>query len=80
MRTKSSVKEPTRIGSFGTASCSSVEADRPCSSSFDLISPSVSFVAITRSQSTWRSRYGSPPTWSSCPCVSTTALTRLPSR
>ena len=52
-------------------------AERPCSSSFDLISPSVSFVAITLSQSTSRSRYGSPPTWSSCPCVSTTALTRF---
>ena len=80
MRTKSSVNEPIRISSFGTASCSSVDAERPCSSSFDLIRPSVSFVAITLSQSTWRSRYGSPPTWSSWPWVSTTALTRLPSR
>ena len=62
MRTKSSVNEPIRISSFGTASCSSVDAERPCSSSFDLIRPSVSFVAITLSQSTWRSRYGSPPT------------------
>ncbi len=60
-----------------SASCSSVDAERPCSSSFDLIRPSVSFVAITLSQSTSRSRYGSPPTWSSWPCVSTTALTRF---
>ena len=80
IRTKSSVNEPIAIFSFVTASCSSVEAARPCSSSFDLISPRVSFVAITRSQSTSRRRYGSPPTWSSCPCVSTTAWTRFPSR
>ena len=63
IRTKSSVNEPTRICSFVTASCSSVDAERPCSSSFDLIRPSVSFVAITLSQSTWRKRYGRPPTW-----------------
>ena len=44
-RTKSSVKEPTRIGFPLSASCSCVEALNPCSSSFDLISPSVSFVA-----------------------------------
>ena len=61
-RTKSSVNEPTWICSFVSASCSSVDAESPCSSSFDLIRPSVSFVAITLSQSTSRRRYGSPPT------------------
>jgi hypothetical protein len=39
-----------------SASRSLVALPRPCSSSFDLISPSVSFVAITSSQSIWRSR------------------------
>ena len=73
MRTKSRVIEPTSIRFPGSASSSTVSAASPCSSSFDLIRPSVSFVAITRSQSTSRSRYGSPPTWSSCPCVRTTA-------
>jgi hypothetical protein len=52
IRTKSSVNAPTPMRPPGSASCSSVEEARPCSSSFDLISPRVSFVAITRSQST----------------------------
>ena len=55
-RTKSSRKEPTWIGLPISASRRLVALASPCSSSLDLTSPSVSLVAITSSQSTWRSR------------------------
>ena len=57
--------------------CSSAARSRPCSSSFDLTSPSVSRVAQTSGTRASRRRYGSAPTWSSCPCVSRTARTGL---
>ena len=59
----------------GSISTSSAERISPCSSSLDLISPSVSRVAQTSGTSISRMRYGSAPTWSSCPWVSTTART-----
>ena len=49
---------------------------RPCSSSFDLIMPSVRRVAHTSGTPTSRIRYGRPPTWSSWPCVRITARMR----
>ena len=63
MRTNSSVNGPKRmVAPPGSASVSRVDAASPCSSSFDLTSPSVSLVPTTSPTSTSRSRYGSPPT------------------
>ena len=58
-RTKSRVNGPSRICVAGLRLLQLGRGGRPCSSSFDLIRPSVSLVAITSSQSTSRSRYGS---------------------
>ena len=71
--TESGIECATRISSTrngpsssgapsGSASRSSAACPRPCSSSFDFMSPSVSRVATTVSTSTSRSRYGRPPT------------------
>ena len=57
----------------GPTSRSSEAFSSPCSSSFDLTSPSVSRVASTSRTRISRSRYGSAPTWSSCACVRMTA-------
>ena len=74
MRTNCAWNGPTCTGpSSGTASISSASAQSPCSSSFDLTSPSVSFVAQTSGAPISRRKYGSAPTWSSWPCVRTTA-------
>ena len=76
MRTNSSRNGPSSIGPpSGSISRSSAAFRRPCSSSFDLTSPSVSRVAHTSGTRTSRRRYGSAPTWSSCAWVSTTART-----
>src|SRR5262245_54542375 len=75
MRTNSTRNGPMSYGSPTSASCSSAARNRPCSSSLDLISPSVRRVAQTSRTFATRSRYGSAPTWSSCPCVSRTART-----
>src|SRR5579864_5250986 len=58
--------------SYGDTSRRSAARKRPCSSSFDLTRPSVRRVATTTGILTSRMRYGSEPTWSSWPCVSTT--------
>ena len=81
IRTNSSRNGPSTIAAPpGSASVSSVTDPRPCSSSFDLTSPSVRRVPITSPTSTSRSTYGRPPTWSSCAWVSTTARTGFPRR
>src|SRR3954447_14085649 len=73
MRTSSIRNGPSQNGSSpGATSRRSASRSRPCSSSFDLTRPSVSRVATTTGTLTSRMRYGSEPTWSSCPCVSTT--------
>ena len=77
IRTNSTWNGPISIAPpSGSDSRSSVACRSPCSSSFDLTSPSVSRVPHTSSTSTSRSRYGSAPTWSSWACVSRTARTR----
>ena len=64
----------------GPTSRSSEAFSSPCSSSFDLTSPSVSRVASTSRTLISRSRYGSAPTWSSWACVRMTARTSRPWR
>ena len=68
---------PSWIGSpSGSASRSSAARRRPCSSSFDLIEPERQpRRPDLAARATSRRRYGSAPTWSSWPCVSTTART-----
>ena len=61
MRTNSRRNGPRSTGSpSGSISRSSVERCRPCSSSFELIRPSVRRVAQTSLTRTSRSRYGQP--------------------
>jgi hypothetical protein len=66
MRTNWTRNGPISTGpASGSASLSSVAFARPCSSSFDWMSPSVSFVAQTSGEPISRRKYGSAPTWSS---------------
>src|SRR5439155_26919811 len=69
------VNGPVRTSSPGETSWNSALSRTPCSSSLPSRSARVSFVPYTGKENS-RRRYGSEPTWSSCPCVRTTASMR----
>ena len=75
-RTRCGTARARSASPSGSTSRSSAARSRPCSSSFDLTRPSVSRVAQISATRASRIRYGSAPTWSSCPCVSTTRADR----